>query len=137
MKICNTCNVEKQISEYHKHTTNADRLNKRCKQCRNQDSARRNQEKRRDPLYLDKLKDRELRRKYGISLETYNRQCLEQNNVCAICNEFCIVNERLCVDHDHNSGKVRGFLCSRCNQALGLFRDSEYNLINAVKYLRK
>ena len=35
------------------------------------------------------------------------------------------------------TGKVRGLLCHRCNSALGLFKDSDKLLLNAIKYIRK
>ncbi len=40
-----------------------------------------------------------------------------------------------CLDHEHDTGKFRGWLCHSCNTGLGLFRDSETNLKNAIKYL--
>lgn len=42
---------------------------------------------------------------------------------------------KLVVDHCHSSGEVRGLLCHNCNRALGLFKDSRENLLNAVEYL--
>jgi len=45
-------------------------------------------------------------------------------------------NKVLCVDHDHNTGKIRGLLCNTCNRALGLLKDNKQLLINALKYLK-
>ena len=64
-----------------------------------------------------------------------------QNARCAIClqpetskhSKGSIM--KLAVDHCHITGTVRGFLCQRCNQGLGLFRDSVESLLNAVTYL--
>jgi hypothetical protein len=41
------------------------------------------------------------------------------------------------VDHDHETNKIRGLLCSRCNTGLGLFFDNISNLENAILYLKK
>lgn len=41
------------------------------------------------------------------------------------------------VDHDHNTNKIRGLLCSRCNMGLGFFDDSIEGLTKAINYLKK
>jgi hypothetical protein len=38
-----------------------------------------------------------------------------QGNLCAICGKA----DNLHIDHDHNTGKIRGLLCAKCNIALG------------------
>jgi len=60
----------------------------------------------------------------------------EQNGVCAICG--CKGDGRwktLCVDHNHDTGNVRGLLCRSCNTALGQMKDDPSLLRNAVLYL--
>lgn len=49
--------------------------------------------------------------------------------------EICGASEKLCVDHDHETGKFRGYLCGKCNKALGLFRDDLGLLEKAKVYL--
>lgn len=51
--------------------------------------------------------------------------------------EVCGSTINLHIDHDHNTGKVRGTLCSRCNQALGLMKDNYKNIIKLANYLIK
>jgi hypothetical protein len=72
-----------------------------------------------------------LKRQYGMTLEDEQRMRLEQNGACAICGE--VVN--LVVDHDHETGVVRGLLCNACNSALGYFRDDPARMDAARRYL--
>ena len=66
----------------------------------------------------------------------------EQDNKCAICEQpettkrYDKVME-LSVDHDHETGQVRGLLCCTCNRALGLFKDSSTILKKATNYFEK
>lgn len=62
-----------------------------------------------------------LRKKYGISLEDYDAMHDEQRGVCAICGNEESQNRHLSVDHDHETGRVRGLLCGSCNTKLGWF----------------
>ena len=57
--------------------------------------------------------------RYGISVETYEKMLSTQGGVCALCPSAYSHGKRLCVDHDHRTGRVRGLLCSRCNRLLG------------------
>lgn len=72
-------------------------------------------------------------RVYGLQHEHYLALIDAQHGCCAICQS---VLTRPCVDHDHNTGQVRGLLCSDCNTGLGLFRDDPGRLTAAINYLR-
>ncbi len=71
---------------------------------------------------------------YGLSVDEYNIMLKQQEGCCAICQLRC-KRGRLAVDHDHDTGVVRGLLCLSCNTALGQFRDSPAVLERAFKYL--
>lgn len=64
-----------------------------------------------------------------------------QNGGCAICGATKVVQKntvrKLSVDHCHETNTVRGILCQKCNQGLGLFDDSIDKLTNAIQYLEK
>lgn len=80
-------------------------------------------------------------RVYGISLDTYLDMAESQNFVCKICGKpnFRMKgchSGSLLVDHDHETGKVRGLLCHNCNRALGLFHDDPVALSSALEYLK-
>jgi hypothetical protein len=77
-----------------------------------------------------------LRRKYGISMEEYDRILFAQKEKCAICRRRPEKERRLAVDHDHATGKVRGLLCGKCNMGLGYFDDTAERLDAAAAYLR-
>lgn len=70
--------------------------------------------------------------KYNLSPEDYDRLLEDQNEACAICG---VRPDRLCVDHDHETGEVRGLLCSPCNSGLGFFKDRVRLLAAAIVYL--
>lgn len=76
-------------------------------------------------------------RKFGLTPEAWNIMFEEQGGVCAICKNPETQNRRISVDHDHETGKVRGLLCNNCNRGLGLLKDSLHTLSSAVEYLKK
>lgn len=80
-------------------------------------------------------RDKEYKKKYGISLEEYEILLNSQNGVCAICGNLNKTDKRLAVDHDHKTGKVRGLLCSSCNILLGNAQDNIIILKTMIKYL--
>jgi len=86
-----------------------------------------------------KLRNREwrLQNVFNLSLKDFDDLLQKQNNSCAICKIQEPTGYNWHVDHCHTSNKVRGILCSKCNQGLGLFKDSIYNLTEAIKYINE
>lgn len=81
-----------------------------------------------------------LKRTYGITIEEYLDIAEAQNFTCAICHQDNFAMKgchsgALVVDHDHESGEVRGLLCHNCNRALGLLHDDPKRLRNCLSYL--
>jgi hypothetical protein len=79
---------------------------------------------------------------YGLSVEDYDSLLNKQNGVCAICEQKETVLDgvsgkvkMLSVDHCHDTGKVRGLLCSACNTGIGLARHDPEILRSAISYL--
>ncbi|GAH69631.1 unnamed protein product [marine sediment metagenome] len=89
-----------------------------------------------------KNREQQLVYKYGITLAEYDKMVEKQKGVCAICGlpETYSVTmgyaRRLCIDHDHKTGKVRGLLCLKCNCRLAALDDKEF-LEKALDYLKK
>lgn len=75
------------------------------------------------------------RRRYGVDDVEYQQLLTKQNGLCAICTKTC--TRQLALDHDHDTGKVRGLLCNSCNRGLGYFKDNQVLLGNARDYLIK
>lgn len=73
-------------------------------------------------------------RKYGITLLDFNRMNEEQAGKCALCFSFPDT-ERLFVDHCHETGRVRGLLCRKCNTTLGFARDDADLLRRMANYV--
>lgn len=80
-------------------------------------------------------------KKYGLTLDDYDSMFDSQGGVCAICFEIEKEDrgqlDPLSVDHNHDTGKVRGLLCGRCNRAIGLMNDNPKLLRQAVIYLEE
>lgn len=79
--------------------------------------------------------------RYGLTVVAYDEMLEEHGGVCAICGEppkpdGVRAASRLHVDHDHETGKVRGLLCNHCNRGIGAFRDRPELLELAILYLR-
>jgi len=74
---------------------------------------------------------------FGLSPSEYEQMVIAQSGVCKICGQPPSGRRTaLCVDHDHNTGQIRGLLCSLCNVGLGHFKDSPELLQKAIDYLQ-
>lgn len=90
----------------------------------------------------DKIRDKQLRRMFGIGSTEYDAKLKEQDGLCAICGEPETTVRKgrilpLNVDHNHATGAVRDLLCGSCNRGLGKFRDQPSLLRKAASYLEK
>lgn len=74
--------------------------------------------------------------RYRITADDFKHLLHEQGGVCAICGGLG-GKKGLCVDHDHDSRKIRALLCSTCNSAIGFLKDSSDMARRALEYLKK
>ena len=81
-----------------------------------------------------------------LPMRDYYRLVSSQKNLCKICGKPEVAKKRgkrhrdLSVDHNHNTGKVRGLLCQKCNAALGLLKCDDFGTMNlhaAIRYLKQ
>lgn len=71
-------------------------------------------------------------RRYGLSQSQIDAMYFQQGGGCLLCG----APEPECIDHDHNTGKVRGLLCRTCNMALAYIENKDW-MRKARKYLRQ
>jgi len=129
-QTCTHCEQEKDLEDFNFKSSGY--IMRICKPCNTK--KRQNYVEARRAYIYDYNRKRSLWDKFKITLEDYQYMYDEQGGVCAICG----TNEdkrMLAVDHCHETGKVRGLLCTCCNTGLGKFRDSPDLLIKAVEYL--
>ena len=91
--------------------------------------------KARDPGYLEHLSRLTTCRKAGITVADYDQIFKAQNGKCAICGDGRSKRLALAIDHDHETGEIRGLLCRHCNVGLGHFKDESSRLWKAFQYL--
>jgi len=163
-KTCSKCNGRKSVSNFSIRKASPDGFDAWCKECRHSYYVSRRTLKTRKreenqcrkcwrtfdhdvPTYcLDcrrALGSARNLSKYGLTTDDYIQMELDRNGLCDICKKPEPYRKRLSVDHDHSCcpgsescGKcIRGLLCTRCNQALGMFDDSVDRLKRAIAYL--
>lgn len=134
-KFCPKCNTEKSITEFGKDKRTSDGYYGLCFSCK------------RDCMksYMNSHKGKStfrknhLRRTYGLTSEQYDTLLSNQNGKCAICKidtNPARGTSVFTVDHCHNTGTIRGLLCTPCNALLGLAKDSIEILESASQYLK-
>lgn len=142
-KVCSRCQEPKSLDQFGNRSSAADGLSYWCKPCTNSHMAKRHKEgksqewKKRNPEKAKEVQRRAIfKMKYGITLEEYEALLKKQNGICAICKEPCRSGRRLCVDHNHETGQVRGLLCVYCNRNIvGIIDTSKELVMRALKYV--
>lgn len=151
-KICTKCGENKSIDLFYfvNKQKKPVKYTAACKVCTNKITSTRNRTedgrqknkvavKKWQQRNKEKRKNYELLRGYGITLDEYQKMVESQDGKCGICKKNTANSKRkeLYVDHCHKSTKVRGLLCQKCNQGLGLFDDSIVFLTEAIEYLKR
>lgn len=140
---CQLCKQEKSESEYRLFHG---KLNKACKACRETNNTwyaqdldgRRTKAKQRYQRVRTKIaqyrSDHRLDKRYSLTRTEWEMMLASQNNLCLIC--ACIFDKKKpCVDHNHQTGKVRGLLCRSCNLRLQVVEDKDF-VSKATIYLK-
>jgi len=137
--FCNVCKQEKPNAEFGKRSTAKLGIGGCCFEC-----SRKRDKKR----YKDNPQSRKetakwaaIKWKFGLSKNDWLEILSAQRGLCLVC-EVPLTTEAprketsACLDHDHRTNKVRGLLCARCNQGIGLLQDSSAIVLRAAEYLK-
>lgn len=134
-KRCHQCQRDLPASEFWKRSASRDGLQHQCKDCLR--TWRRKHDKRLQRLGTPRRRTPDgarralLKYRYGISVEEWDEMFDAQDGTCKICAK----EGDLQVDHDHDTGRVRGLLCWACNTLLGCAADDPARLRIAADYL--
>ena len=131
-KPCHRCNTDKPIGDFTKDKRcNGGRqfICRECKSLRSKELYQANAEKR--AKHIKNSINARMKKCYGISLKEYENMFEAQGGKCALCGGVQIGNTRvrLDIDHDHDTGKVRGLLCRQCNLTVGQVEKCDLNAI--------
>lgn len=132
-KRCPNCKQTKPRTEFGRRKSGHSRSH--CKRCESAKFA--------ESYHADKARSAEsyrrsdLKRRYNITAEDYDTMLAAQGGVCMLCAAIeCGAGRKyFCVDHNHDTGVVRGLLCNSCNRALGALRDDPDLVARALRYL--
>lgn len=142
MKECTHCLEKKSFSEFSliKLGRQSGQLRSWCKKCYTEYSREWRSAKKKEDINAYKDRQQEWNKNarprvmawhrqkyYGITQEEWDAL----GPFCQLCGSI----NRLAVDHNHNTGQVRGKLCFDCNTALGKFKDNPAVLRRAAAYL--
>ena len=127
-----TCGKEKPATDFYFRNKKYNRRHSECKICTGERVKKRHEE---NP---ERTRNNDLKRNYGITLDEHTQMYEKQNGVCAVCEKPGDGKwKKLCVDHDHKTGKVRQLLCRNCNMILGQVDDNINHLEKLTNYLQK
>lgn len=140
-KICTVCKQTLPFEDFHNSVRSKDGKAYRCKTC--DYSAQKVYKKKRYLEYREGRRKVQRKSKYGLDDEKFQELLERQSGCCACCEKPLDQGwtrehkpNKLVVDHDHVTGKVRGLLCTMCNKGLGLLGDNVEGLEKALKYLK-
>ena len=130
-KPCSRCGIIKPLVEFSKDQYSPDKLKWYCRACQSS----RFKAWRQSNLEAIRKQDRITYyiRKYHFSQDVAEALVENRTGICEICKH----EDLLVVDHNHASGKLRGFICSSCNSALGYAKEDKQILEHLIKYLDK
>ena len=150
-KKCSNCGELQPLSEFRKNKLGKDGHHTKCRTCEKayqKGYYRRPGVKERRKQWRDQRKETHpglwakqklkynLKADHGVTLEQYDQMLEDQNGVCAICGGINSDGQRLHIDHDHKTGKIRALLCRFCNIRLGYIEKDDF-VPKALEYLNK
>lgn len=147
-RICSRCKEVKDLSHFYTNPQQVYGYHNICLSCCSLYASERYrkkypEDKRRKRLVSKRSWQRSyaFRTKFGITVEDYKRMEQEQNGACAICcrgpegEDTYRHGKSLAVDHNHDTGEIRGLLCDLCNRGAGQFKDNSQLLQKAAHFM--
>lgn len=131
-KVCSKCGQTKLLTGFSRNSRSPGGYHPACKDCRalaDKSYYKRTREQRLKSFRVAKL------RRYGLTPEEYDQMVAAQGGLCASCGDPPTAGDKLCVDHCHDTGRIRGLLCRSCNLGIGYFRNDPARLQDAIVYL--
>lgn len=127
---------KQKLRDYHELNREAMNEQSRIYYLNNKDKAQAYYQENKEEL-AKKDWARGIYRRYGLTVEEYNNLSEQQNHVCVICQKSANAanSDKLHIDHCHVTGKVRGLLCTNCNNALGRAKEDPRILRAAAEYI--
>ena len=158
MKGCPGCGVSKALDEFHRHKSSRDGRQTYCKSCtkkrdhirwKNADGSTREDRaiiaKKNYAKNGHKYRSNAHYKMYGITVEARDAIYSRQHGLCLICaddlrprvrkgrvSKYAWKGE---LDHNHETGEIRGLLCAPCNTALGLLKEDPVRITRMLEYL--
>jgi Recombination endonuclease VII len=141
-KKCTECKEIKIVAEFYKDSGLSDGYGVKCKKCKDATTALWRAEHRKENAAVSKLYRQEnpeayrnavLKSMYGLTLEEYNKMYIDQKGLCKMCGK--VPKKTLVVDHNHQTGEIRGLLCHGCNRAIAIFDNAQLHE-GAKEYLK-
>lgn len=143
MKVCKNCGEEKSLDDFYMRSDGGvKKPRSECKKCTAVRVSNRYHSSE-DVRTVHRNNSRKNAfKKYGLDETDFDRMFDEQGGKCKICGTEILkvgssseIVKIACIDHCHETGKVRGLLCRPCNTGLGNFKDNTSYLLGAIKYL--
>ena len=135
---CKACNLAARAAKYASDADMQTRARSRAKQWRI-DNRERFEATRKAYVasgrYSASSRRSHLKRTFGMTQDGYEARLREQGGGCAVCGRPPKPGKSLHVDHDHETGRVRGLLCFKCNAALGQLDDDLERIEAALIYV--
>lgn len=121
------------VTEFYKRKRSSDGLHTWCKTCCKANARAHTPKNKKIAAH----RRSHMKTTYELTELEYQTLMTEQDGKCAICLDEFGDRKDVMIDHNHETGKVRGLLCRSCNTGLGFFKDSELILFFAQKYIHR
>ena len=144
-KTCTKCKETRPIDDFHNDRTGKNGKRSQCRFCvlaankdwqaRNPEHAKECWKRSSNKRYSKDVRQKRRLKSYNLSESQYTLLVSFSAGKCNICERELGTKEH--IDHCHDSGKVRGLLCVKCNTAIGLLNDDAALMRRAIEYIER